>query len=530
MYSLKNPFVNELVIAQLIEKLGLILSAAPTFVIDSRKVVANCIFCAYPGTVVDGRAFIPEAVGRGASLILWEADPLFNSTEFEVDLSGTQLLVAGLIQKFQVAQLPIKHLQQLIGIIAALSSSSSAAVSADLECTQKIFAITGTNGKTSISHWLNQAYRFLGEKSAIIGTTGSGIYPQGGDVAANAAPAYAVSSTTPDPITLQHLLEQFKEKQAAIVAMEVSSHALDQGRVNGVKFTSAIFTNLTQDHLDYHKTLDNYFAAKKQLFYWQGLEHAIINEDDLYGKQLLAELAASSTKVQVLTYGIDNGILRATNLHLSARGCTFDLLYYARIQTIRVAVIGRFNIYNILAVAGTLLLNGIAWERIAPVLARLKPVTGRMDAQIVANQPLMIVDYAHTPDALEQTLLTLQELKGLGKLYCVFGCGGNRDTSKRPIMGQIAAKYADLVIVTSDNPRYEDPQEIMEQIVSGITTANYLQKVDRKQAIIYAYGIATNYDIILIAGKGHENYQEIMGQKHHFSDQEIVTNLLSKGG
>lgn len=489
MYSTLNPFVDEVTVADIERQLShSVLNDSRELVIDSRRANAATIFCAYPGATLDGRNFISQAVQNGCNCILWEE---------------------GIDFTYPVENYAVKNLQHYTGLIAAAKAKFPSQAFYSI-------AVTGTNGKTSISHWLNQAYSFLGYKSAIIGTTGAGVYPNVTDYA----------STTPDPITLQHLLSDFKQQQIQCLAMEVSSHALSQGRVNGVDFKCAIFTNLTQDHLDYHKTMADYFAAKKQLFYWTSLEHAVINADDIYGTELLSDLRKNNPRLNLISYGVESGDLRADNLHLSSSGISFDLLYQGMKQEIKVAVVGRFNVYNLLAVFATLLVKQVAWEKLAEIALQLKPVTGRMDALIIANKPLVVVDYAHTPDALEKALSTLQEIKHTGKLFCVFGCGGNRDRGKRPQMGRIAAELADEVIITTDNPRDEEPLQIIQDITVNLTGANYQVVVDRAEAIRAALAAAKAGDIVLVAGKGHETYQEIHGVKHHFSDFELVNEIL----
>lgn len=488
MYSTLNPLVDPATVTDLVSRLHSVLNDTRELVIDSRRANAATIFCAYPGATLDGRNFIAQAIQNGCDCILWEK---------------------GIDFTYSVENYSFKNLQHYTGLIAASKAHFPS---------QKFYsiAVTGTNGKTSISHWLNQAYSYLGYKSAIIGTTGAGIYPNVTDYA----------STTPDPITLQHLLHDFSRQDVQYLAMEVSSHALSQGRVNGVDFKCAIFTNLTQDHLDYHKTMADYFAAKKQLFYWASLEHAVINTDDLYGTELLNDLRENNPRLNLISYGIESGDLRADNLHLSNAGISFDLLYRGMRQSIQVAVVGRFNVYNLLAVFATLLIKQIAWEKLAEIARQLKPVTGRMDAVIISNKPLVIVDYAHTPDALEKALSTLQEIKHTGKLICVFGCGGNRDRGKRPQMGKIATELADEVIITTDNPRDEEPLQIIRDITADLTNVNYQIIVDRAEAIRAALTAAKTGDIVLVAGKGHETYQEIHGVKHHFSDFELVNEIL----
>ncbi|HCY38323.1 MAG TPA: UDP-N-acetylmuramoyl-L-alanyl-D-glutamate--2,6-diaminopimelate ligase [Neisseriales bacterium] len=489
MYSLHNQRINPNTFAQLIDKLGLLLTNH-ALVIDSRKLHLGDIFCAYPGTATDGRKFISSAIQAGAQAILYEPE---------------------ITSEPSVINFPVTNLMHYVGLLAAHQANYPSQDMLNI-------AITGTNGKTSISHWLNQAYTCLAQTSAIIGTTGAGIYPAVSDYA----------STTPDPITLQHLLNQFKRAQVDVLAMEVSSHALDQGRINGVSFSTAVFTNLTQDHLDYHHTMQEYFAAKAELFYWQGLAHGVINADDEYGQQLIAMLQTENPRLNLLSYGIEQGDLRASDIQLSTQGIKFTLHYKQQEQLIHAKIIGRFNVYNLLAVFGVLLANGIAWDELGLIAGQLKPVIGRMDATIQADKPLVVVDYSHTPDALEKALSTLGEISQQAKLICVFGCGGNRDTGKRPLMGQIATELADHVIITTDNPRHEEPAAIIQDILTGVKRSNYQVIIDRKQALIEALNQATAGDVVLVAGKGHESYQEIKGVKHHFSDLELVAELLNE--
>ncbi|HLX54738.1 MAG TPA: UDP-N-acetylmuramoyl-L-alanyl-D-glutamate--2,6-diaminopimelate ligase, partial [Aquella sp.] len=353
-------------------------------------------FCAYPGSANDGRNYIESAIANGAKAILYEP---------------------GINLKIPVKNIAIKNLIYFVGLLAAAKFGNPS---------QKFntIGVTGTNGKTSVTHWLNQMYTSLGSKTAIIGTTGAGVYPDIIDY----------ESTTPDPITLQKLLSSFADRKIDVLAMEVSSHSLHQGRVNGTAFKTAIFTNLSQDHLDYHKTMEAYYLAKRDLFYWQCLEHAIINVDDEYGKRLVNELrddiAKNKSPLKILTYGIDNGDLRARDLSITLSGMSFKLIYGGEEHAVHVKVIGRFNVYNILAVVACLISNGYKLSAIVPLLHELKPVCGRMDAIIQKDCPLVVVDYAHTPDALLNTLNTLRNVEHSGQLYCVFGCGGNRDAAK----------------------------------------------------------------------------------------------------
>lgn len=482
-------------IARLNYQLGFFIKSHDV-VIDSRKATSDTIFCAYPGTVVDGRDFIPNSILNGCNVILYE--------ERQSKISSEILNQKGL------TLIPIRNLQLYIGYIAALKHGNPGNKTYNI-------AVTGTNGKTSISYWLNQIYTHLHKKTGLIGTLGAGIYPH---IIYN-------NMTTPDPVTLQGVFAEFATKKVDMVVMETSSHAIHQGRINGIKFNSAIFTNLTQDHLDYHGSMENYYQAKKDLFYWQNLQNAIINVDDGYGLRLSHGLKLDlKGQLNILTYGIQKGDVTANNIIVSISGTKFDLTYKNETVAIIVPIIGKFNVYNLLAIACQLIIDGYTLSQIAEILKYITPVRGRMDAIINVGKPLIVIDFSHTPDSLENALLTLKEVEHSGKLYCVFGCGGNRDKLKRPIMGGIAAKLADEVIITSDNPRFEEPNDIIDNIIAGIKDKEYQRIEDRKLAIKYAIDHANHNDIILIAGKGHENYQEIKGVKHHFSDLDVAQKLI----
>lgn len=494
MFSTKNK-IDPNVIARINQQLDFFTKNYEV-VIDSRKTTPDTIFCAYPGTVVDGRDFISSAILNGCNVILYE--------ERQSKISSKILNQKDLIL------IPIRNLQLYIGYIAALKHGNPGNKTYNI-------AVTGTNGKTSISYWLNQIYTHLHKKAGLIGTLGAGIYP---NIMYN-------NMTTPDPVTLQDVFANFVAKKVDIVVMETSSHAIDQGRINGIKFNSAIFTNLTQDHLDYHKSMENYYQAKKDLFYWQNLENAIINVDDAYGLRLNRSLKLDlKDQLNILTYGIKNGDVTASNIVVSISGTKFDLNYKNETVAIVVPIIGKFNVYNLLAISCQLIIDGYTIPQIGEIFTHITPVRGRMDAIINSHKPLIVVDFSHTPDSLENALLTLKDIEHSGKIYCVFGCGGNRDKLKRPIMGEIAAKLANVIIVTSDNPRFEDPNDIIDNILAGIKDKAYQRIEDRKLAIKYAIDNANENDIILIAGKGHEDYQEIKGVKHHFSDLEIALELI----
>ncbi|MEN9946446.1 MAG: hypothetical protein RLZZ293_832 [Pseudomonadota bacterium] len=493
MYSLLNDLINDNILNQLTTPINFLLDAKLSLVIDSRQANSTTAFCAYPGASRDGRDFIAQAISNGCNYIFWDDQ---NNYPYNFATTNYQLT----------------NLQQYCGILAAAIANYPSR-------RLQMFAITGTNGKTSISHWLNQAFNYLGLKSGIIGTTGIGIYPNISELGA----------TTPDPISLQQYLATFSQQQVNCVAMEVSSHALVQGRVNGIEFDYAIFTNLTQDHLDYHQTMENYYQAKRQLFYWHNLTNAIINSDDSYGIRLLNELNHEKNNLNIISYGLVSGDLRASNVHLTRNGMEFTLSYLGQQCIITTKLIGKFNVYNLLAVLASLVLAKVEFEQLPIIAQQLTAVTGRMEIIPSSRHALSIVDFAHTPDALANVLQTLSELKGTGKLWCIFGCGGNRDHSKRPLMGRIASQLADRLIITTDNPRYENPQQIISEIAAGVAniSTSYYVIEDRKEAIEYALTNASSDDTILIAGKGHENYQEILGEKYYFSDIEIVKQFIT---
>jgi UDP-N-acetylmuramoyl-L-alanyl-D-glutamate--2,6-diaminopimelate ligase len=378
--------------------------------------------------------------------------------------------------------------------------------------------ITGTNGKTSVSQWIAQAMNELRHSCAVIGTLGNGFL-----AALDDSP-----NTTPDAITLHAALAGFVAGGAEACAMEVSSIGLDQGRTNGAAFDVAVFTNLTRDHLEYHGTMEAYAAAKERLFFAPGLAAAVLNLDDPFGLELAARLKG---RVRTIGYALGDAdgavsdeMLRAENLAMGAAGIEFDLrgVHFAA------PVVGRFNASNLLAVTGALLARNEHLEDIAVALRGIRPPPGRMQALGGKDEPLVVVDYAHTPDALEKALGVLRETAAArgGQLVCVFGCGGERDPGKRPQMGDVAARLADRVLVTSDNPRSEDPLTIIAGIVAGMPPPRRIVS-DRAQAIAAAVFEADARDVILLAGKGHEPYQEIAGVRHPYSDLAAAKSALA---
>jgi UDP-N-acetylmuramoyl-L-alanyl-D-glutamate--2,6-diaminopimelate ligase len=462
---------------------------------DSRDVRAGVSFAAFPGGRQDGRDFIAQAIAAGANAVLWER--------------------AGFAwrQEWRVPNVPLAGLRERLGAIASLKYGKPSE-------RLWVVGVTGTNGKTSCSTWVAQALTRLGKKAAVIGTLGNGLVGEGG------SELDQPTHTTPDAIRLQKLFARFADAGADCVVMEVSSHGLEQGRVNGTAFDVALFTNLSRDHLDYHGDMASYAAAKARLFAMPGLKAAVINVDDEFGKLLAQSLRRSA--VQVISYGIGSGDLSAARLELTG-GIGMDVAYGNDRLPLSSGLLGAFNAANLLGVIGVLLASGVTLAAAVQVASELVPVAGRLQQLGGGEQPLVAIDYAHTPDALEKVLAALRPVVTPGgRLICVFGCGGDRDRGKRPIMGEIAARLADIAIVTSDNPRSEAPGVIIDEIVVGMEGSKFEVEVDRKQAIFNAIGRARPGDVVLVAGKGHEPYQEIQGVRHPFSDVEVAGKALSE--
>lgn len=452
---------------------------------DSRKVTAGDLFFAYPGAIADGRLFMTKAVEAGAVALVY--DPF--------GMPETLLLPEN------IACIPVANLASQLAAIAARFYGNAAN-------TLCISGVTGTNGKTTIAWQLAQAHALLGQKSAYMGTLGQG----------ETTHLEALDNTTPDALCIQKLLYNYQNSKIRYLCMEVSSHALCLHRVDSVKFTQAIFTNLTHDHLDFHKTMQDYAQAKARLFAWPDLETAIINNDDDYAPMMKKALGAN---VRQLTYGLGEGALvRASAWTSDMRGTTVSVDSPWGRHQLTLNSLGKFNIYNGLAVFASLLASAYPIEDILAIMPKLQAAPGRME--VVAKNPCVIVDYAHTPDALENSLTTLNALKE-GRLWVIFGCGGDRDKAKRPLMGKAAEKYADTMVITSDNPRSEKPEAIIDDIMQGLhPDTQALGMVNRETAIRHALDHASEKDIILIAGKGHEAWQQIGAVRYAFSDQDIV--------
>ncbi|MCG3771627.1 MAG: UDP-N-acetylmuramoyl-L-alanyl-D-glutamate--2,6-diaminopimelate ligase [Nitrosomonadaceae bacterium] len=480
-------------------------------VTDSREVKPGDTFLACVGNKFDACEFIPQAISAGANAILWERHHDFSWNP-----------------GWQVPNLPIDGLRKKTGIIADQVYGHP---------TQKLWVIgvTGTNGKTSCSHWIAQAMGALGRKTAVIGTLGDGFL----------GALMTTTNTTPDGVQLQKRIAYFLKQNTECVAMEVSSHGIKEERISGTTFSVALFTNLTRDHLDYHKDMKEYGAVKARLFHWPGLKYAVLNMDDEFGVELAQQLEATHTKVigygfkELKTFDIETlkiRMLKGSNLKSSIDGLEFDVEFGSERTKFKTRVVGRFNASNLLSVMATLIASDVKLVDAVQVMQQVQPVMGRMERLGGQEQPLVVVDYAHSPDALEKVLTTLREILNKPKdqnktrtkdtkLVCVFGCGGERDRGKRPMLGKVASKLADEVIITSDNPRSENPRNIINEIAAA-ADANYYIEEDRAMAIYRAISSARKGDIVLIAGKGHEMYQEIRGQRLPFSDTEVARQVL----
>ncbi|MCF8191911.1 MAG: UDP-N-acetylmuramoyl-L-alanyl-D-glutamate--2,6-diaminopimelate ligase [Burkholderiales bacterium] len=448
--------------------------------VDSRLVEPGDVFAAMSGHHADGRRFIDAAVAAGAVAVLW--DP--------VGIEPPHI---------SIPNEAVPDLAWRLGWIAAEMAGHPGRPLWTV-------GITGTNGKTTCSHWLASGLTRAGRRCGRIGTLGYGIE--------TLAP---LTNTTPDGAVLHTILGELRRDGAEAVAMEVSSHGLAQGRVHGVEFDVAVFTNLTRDHLDFHGSLEAYGAAKSRLFHWDELQYAVVVTNQTFGAQLADSIDRSRT--EVVTVG-HHGDVRPEGVRADAEGLYFRLASPWGSAEVHAPVLGLFNADNISCVLASMLVSGVPLDVAAAAAADFLPVDGRMQVLRLAGGPSVVVDYAHTPDALEHALASLRPSLGEhGRLHCVFGCGGDRDAGKRPLMGEVAARLADRVVLTSDNPRSEDPAAILEDIRSGITShCEWLVEPDRARAITLAVAAAHAGDIVLLAGKGHETTQEIAGQKYPFSD------------
>lgn len=454
--------------------------------IDSRQVKEGHLFMAVRGTVADGHSYIGKAVEKGAAAVLCEEMPVEQNTA--------------------VTYVRVENVEQVVGQVATTFYG-------DPTSKLKLVGVTGTNGKTTIAMVLYEMFRYMGHKAGLLSTVCN--YVDG--------EAIPTEHTTPDPITLNSLLARMVEAGCEYVFMEVSSHSVVQNRIGGLTFAGGLFTNITRDHLDYHKTFENYIKAKK-LFFDNLLAgaFAITNADDKNGMVMV-----QNTKATVKTYSVQS----PADFKAKIVECHFEGMYLnVNGKEIGVQFIGKFNVSNLLAVYGAAVMLGKEEQEVLVALSAMKPVNGRFEALRSPSGYTAIVDYAHTPDALENVLNAIHGvLDGKGEVITICGAGGNRDKGKRPLMAREAVKQSDRVIITSDNPRFEEPQDIINDMLAGLDEEQMkkvIAIVDRRQAIKTACMMAKSGDVILIAGKGHEDYQDVKGVKHHFDDKEEVRDCF----
>ena len=465
---------------------------------DSRTVASETAFVCMRGQLRDGHEFIPQALEKGATTIVVE-------------------------DALSLLNLP----SHVLGVVVSDSREALAMMACEFYSHPSremiLVGVTGTNGKTTTAHLVAELLRESGLQSVgIIGTLG----------AATERASYDTGRTTPESLDLQRLLADFLDGGSEAVVMEVSSHALAMKRVAGCAFDAGIFTNLTQDHLDFHGTMENYFAAKAKLFtdvarYSEKYKSfgAVLNADDHYGRRLRDEY---SNELLYVSYGLENEAhLRAEAVHLTPAGMSFVARGASGDIHMEIPMVGRFNVYNALAAIGYGVLKGMEPSQIQSALSRAKAPEGRMEMIDLGQEFFVAVDYAHTPDGLKNVITTVREFTP-GRLITVFGCGGDRDKTKRPQMGAIAASFSDICIVTSDNPRTEDPQKIIDDVLAGTAQGNAetLVEIDRRKAIEQALSLAAKGDFVIVAGKGHETYQIFKDRTIHFDDREVVREWL----
>lgn len=461
---------------------------------DSRKVEEGDCFIAIRGTASDGHSFVQEAVQKGAKVVVMERDEVVPDSFF---------MHAGVIK-----------------IVVPDSRKALAVMSANYfghpSSKLRLIGVTGTNGKTTTTHLIKSILEAAGQKVGLIGTIE---YKIGNEIV-------SATHTTPESLELNDLLSTMVQRGCTSVSMEVSSHALHQSRVYGLKYEAAVFTNLSQDHLDYHGTMEEYFRAKKTLFDEMKPIKAVTNADDPWGRRIIEGILADS-----ITYGMTGSAdVSARNVNLSLEGTRFEIAHKGKTTPITSPLVGRFNVYNILAAFSAGVAVNIPTDTIKAGVERLKNVKGRFERVVSSKGWTAIIDYAHTPDALEKCLKTIHDVlpeAHRGRIITVFGAGGDRDKTKRPLMGKVAQELSDIVIVTSDNPRTENPDAIIDDIIAGMTPGEGVERqTDRGKAIELAAKRANKGDVVLIAGKGHEDYQVLGAKKVHFSDREVVEEFL----
>lgn len=464
---------------------------------DSRTVKPNSLFIALDGATVDGHNYIDKAIAAGAVAVIVSKSVTVSSDVCVITVDDTRQAMMSCVPYF--FDYPANRMRMV--------------------------GVTGTNGKTTTTHMIRHILKAQGFKVGVIGT----VHIMIGDI------SYPIHNTTPDVVDLQHILHQMVQENVEYCVMEVSSHALALGRVSGVEFDTAVFTNLTQDHLDFHKTFENYLAAKCKLFEQVSAPNqvkankgAVINIDDTYGHRVIEKTTAPT-----ITYStLGKGTLNASDVHMSTKMSQYTVSYNGESYPVSMNTTGLFNVYNTLAAIGACLQEGISMEAIDTALKTFSSVPGRFELIEAGQDFAVVVDYAHTPDGLENILKTAKAIKE-NRIILVFGCGGDRDATKRPIMGRIAAEYGDKIYVTSDNPRTEDPVQIVKDVEAGVREAlrdgtSYEVIVDRREAINHAIHDAKAGDIVIIAGKGHENYQILKNETIHFDDREEARKALKE--
>lgn len=488
-----------------VELVNLVISGLQ---LDSRMLEPGELFIAYPGLRSDGRHYLSQAKAAGAVAALVESEGFKATGE---------------------TPLPVIVIENLANKVSAIAGRFYDDPSARLRVT----GITGTNGKTTCTQLLAQLFALLGKPAGVIGTLGYGLLSS--DEVSTKSTLTDTGLTTPDAVSVQRILADLLDAGAAVVAMEVSSHSLDQGRVGGLHFSTAVFTNLSQDHLDYHQTMAAYQQAKAQLFNAPGLQNTIVNSDDAAGRTIISALAASS-ELSCYSYSLSqkDADIYARAPAFGPQGICAQLVTPWGQGELHSHLQGEFNLSNLLAVIGVACAEGHALPAVLAGVAQLKPVPGRLEVVDAQALPVVVVDYAHTGDAIEKALTALRS-GCQGRLWCVFGCGGDRDQGKRTVMGSIAAELADQLVVTSDNPRSEDAQAIIDAVLEGVSRAvNKANEphvfVDRRAAIRFAVNNAAEQDVVLIAGKGHEDYQLIKNQRLPFNDVAEARLALRERG
>lgn len=456
---------------------------------DSRLVKAGELFCAVAGERSDGRDYASQAVQQGAAAVL-------------SDIPAPNL---------SASDVPVFELPDLAQHLGEIASRFYGEPSQHL----MVVAVTGTNGKTSFTHLFAQAISEINGVCGLIGTMGVG---QPGQLE-------RAGLTTPSAIALQRELSAFQQAGFETVVLEASSHGLVQGRLKGTAVDIAVLTNITRDHLDYHKTFDNYCKAKKLLFSFPTLSHAVINLDDGHASQFINVLRDDVSCIGFSANSHPDALVSLIDLEQTAQGMAVRVAVAGNYVQASVPLLGSFNVENLLAVIASLHALGLRPLDIEAGLSKITPVDGRMQVVATSGQPTVVIDYAHTPDALEKSLLAIKEHFPNSSVACVFGCGGDRDRGKRPLMGEVASRLADSLIVTSDNPRSEQPEAIIEDVSVGISR-KFISEVDRRLAIQAAIAISGPSDVVLVAGKGHENYQELATGRVAFSDVDVVNKAI----